>query len=79
MFIPMCMTAKEKKEDIMTDKPIPREPENLTCKVCLEEIPSSVSTSQEGDEYTQHFCGIECYSIWKQKQEGSITNKDETA
>ena len=51
----------------MTNKPVPVEPENLACKVCLEEIPESVAVSQEGDEYAQHFCGIECYSIWKKE------------
>ena len=49
-------------------KIIPREPEYVACKVCLEEIPRSVSKNQEADEYAQHFCGIECYSIWKDEQ-----------
>ena len=49
----------------MTNKPFPVEPEYLTCQICLEEIPESVSKSQEADEYAQHFCGIECYSLWK--------------
>ena len=49
----------------MATKPVPTEPENLACEICLEEIPESVANSHEADEYTQHFCGIECYSIWK--------------
>ena len=48
-----------------TEESIPKEPESLACNVCLEEIPESVASSQEGDEYTQHFCGIDCYSVWK--------------
>ena len=52
-------------------KPIPIEPDNIACHVCLTEIPKSVSYSQEADEYTQHFCGIECYSIWKQQETAS--------
>jgi hypothetical protein len=53
----------------MTEKPVPKEPHVVACDVCLAEIPLSVAISQEGDEYTQHFCGIECYSQWKEKQQ----------
>lgn len=51
----------------MAEKPFSTEPEPaiLTCDVCLAEIPESVAVSQEADEYTQHFCGLECYSKWK--------------
>ena len=51
----------------MTEKPVPKEPDAVACKTCLEEIPESVSFSHEADEYTQHFCGIECYSRWKKE------------
>jgi hypothetical protein len=60
----------------MTDKPIPQEPEILSCKICLEEIPSSVSNHGEGDEYAQHFCGIECYSIWKKLEQDETVTDD---
>jgi hypothetical protein len=53
----------------MTEKPVPIEPYVVACEVCLAEIPLSVAISQEGNEYTQHFCGIECYSLWKEKQQ----------
>jgi hypothetical protein len=53
----------------MNEKPVPKEPDNVACQVCLEEIPLSVAISHEADQYTQHFCGIECYSLWKEKKE----------
>lgn len=53
----------------MMMKPIPHEPDNVACKICLEEIPKSVANNQEADEYAQHFCGIECYTIWKEQDE----------
>ena len=40
----------------------------VACDICLTEIPESVAFHQEGDEYVQHFCGIECYSQWKEQQ-----------
>lgn len=52
----------------MTEKPIPKEPGYVACDVCLAEIPESVAMSSEGDEYTQHFCGIECYNKWRDAQ-----------
>lgn len=61
----------------MTNKPTPKEPRNVSCKVCLAEIPESVATSSEGDEYTQHFCGIECYDKWREKEESSTTAEND--
>ncbi|WP_455211756.1 DUF3330 domain-containing protein [Kaarinaea lacus] len=52
----------------MNDKPVPKEPDNVACQICLDEIPQSVAISHEADDYTQHFCGIKCYSLWKEKQ-----------
>ena len=54
---------------MMADKPTPKEPENVACEVCLKEIPESVAVSQEGNEYVHHFCGIECYDQWRQRQD----------
>lgn len=51
----------------MSEKPYPEEPDNIACEVCLKEIPQSVAASHEGDEYAHHFCGTECYNIWKQR------------
>ena len=53
----------------MTNKHAPVEPENVACNICLTEIPESVAVSSEADEYAQHFCGIECYDIWRDKKE----------
>lgn len=60
----------------MVDKIHPQEPVYLACKVCLEEIPISVSASHEADEYTQHYCGIECYTLWKSEQDQSLDNTE---
>jgi len=49
----------------MATKLVPVEPENLSCKICLEEIPDSVANSHEAEEYARHYCGIECYSLWR--------------
>lgn len=62
----------------MTNKPTPREPEHVACEVCLKEIPESVALSSEADEYTQHFCGLECYQQWRAgKPAGTENNEDQ--
>ncbi len=45
-----------------------REPEALACEVCLEEIPATVADHAEGEEYLAHFCGLECYRQWREKE-----------
>lgn len=59
----------------MTKKPTPKEPDIVTCEVCLAEIPESVAMSSEADEYTQYFCGIECYNKWREKDESEQTRE----
>ncbi len=49
----------------VAEKPAPAKPGSVDCCVCLTEIPESVAMSSEADEYTQYFCGIECYTQWK--------------
>ena len=65
----------------MTKKTTPNETSAVTCEVCLTEIPESVAVSSEGDEYTQHFCGIECYNKWRNRenkpQENVVDKKDD--
>lgn len=52
-------------------KPIPEEPSNVACSVCLAEIPESVAVSSEADDYTQHFCGITCYNQWRDERDSA--------
>jgi len=37
----------------------------LSCDVCLSEIPASVGQSLEGPDYVHHFCGAECFALWR--------------
>ena len=62
----------------MTDKLVPKEPAKVSCDVCLKEIPESVAVSSEADEYTQHFCGTECYDKWKDSEKLKQAENDKT-
>lgn len=42
----------------------------VACAACLTEVPSDAALSFEGPDYVQHFCGLDCLEVWKQKQTG---------
>ncbi|MFA6121008.1 MAG: DUF3330 domain-containing protein [Sideroxydans sp.] len=46
-------------------------PENamVSCDVCQKEIPLSEANRFEAEDYVAHFCGLECFSTWKQRSE----------
>ncbi len=48
----------------MTRPVKPVEPEHVSCKVCLKEVPKSEAEIAEAQDYVLHFCGLECYDQW---------------
>lgn len=52
----------------MSEKLTPREPEHVSCETCMKEIPLDEAKSSEGTDYVIHFCGLECFEKWQQKQ-----------
>ncbi len=65
----------EKVTERPAEKLTPVEPENISCSVCLTEIPESVAVSSEADEYTQHFCGIDCYTKWRDESLNTLRKR----
>ncbi len=45
------------------------ETKNIPCDVCHKEIPLSEAQHFEAQDYVVHFCGLDCYSTWKQRSE----------
>lgn len=39
--------------------------EQVSCAVCLKEVPQSTAVDFEVGDYVAHFCGLECYAQWK--------------
>ncbi|MBU1215190.1 MAG: DUF3330 domain-containing protein [Gammaproteobacteria bacterium] len=39
--------------------------EQVSCEVCLKEVPQSSAVDYEVGDYVAHFCGLECYAQWK--------------
>ncbi|MGD2118539.1 MAG: DUF3330 domain-containing protein [Chromatiales bacterium] len=42
--------------------------EKIACEICLAEIPPGKDEYVETDDYVMHFCGIDCYTRWKQQK-----------
>jgi hypothetical protein len=54
----------------MTNLPRPQlVAEQVPCEVCHNEIPFSEAQRFETQDYVAHFCGLDCYSTWKQRSE----------
>ncbi len=43
--------------------------EQIPCDVCHKEIPLSEARRFETEDYVAHFCGLDCYSTWKERSE----------
>lgn len=51
----------------MNENEEPTEIEKVPCEICLKEIPISEAKSEEATGYVLHFCGLECYTKWKEQ------------
>ncbi len=53
----------------MTTRPRPDTVAEMTpCDVCHKEIPLSEAMRFETEDYVAHFCGLECFSTWKDRR-----------
>ena len=52
------MTTTEKKVEI----------EQVSCEICLKEVPLEDVFNPETADYVVHFCGLDCYEEWKSQQ-----------
>ncbi|MEE9494051.1 MAG: DUF3330 domain-containing protein [Gammaproteobacteria bacterium] len=41
--------------------------EKVACEICLKEVPVSDAKNEEVSDYIIHFCGLECYATWVDK------------
>ena len=47
------------------DKPL--DLEQVTCAVCLKDVPRSEATVPEALDYVVYFCGLDCFETWKRQ------------
>ena len=52
--------------------------EQIACDICLKEIPLSEANRFEAQDYVAHFCGLDCYSEWKQRSD-AIKQQDKAS
>jgi hypothetical protein len=60
----------------MSDKMTPKEPEHVSCDICMKEIPIDEANSFEAVDYVIHFCGLECFDKWKEKKQSQQEGDD---
>jgi len=48
------------------DKPV--DLETVACEVCSREIPKTEATMPETEEDAVYFCGLGCYTRWKEQE-----------
>lgn len=44
----------------------------VACEVCFKEIPVSEAYSGEASDYIHHYCGLECYALWREQEEKQV-------
>jgi hypothetical protein len=54
----------------------PAEQPPLTCSLCMKEMPHDLAHSVEGPDYVRHFCGLECYRKWQERQTAEDQKQD---
>lgn len=40
----------------------------VSCEVCLKEVPASEAKVREAEDYVLYFCGLDCFDAWLQRQ-----------
>jgi hypothetical protein len=55
----------------MTIQQPPISVEQVSCEVCLKEVPKSEASVAEASDYFLYFCGLECFEKWKEQDEMS--------
>jgi len=43
--------------------------DQISCDICMKEVPTSDAKSIELNDYVVHFCGLSCYEKWQQKND----------
>ncbi len=52
--------------------------EQVSCEVCLKEVPISTAVDFEVGDYVAHFCGLECYAQWKGRDSKTPPEENDT-
>ncbi len=60
----------------MSDKTTSKEPEHVSCDICMKEVPIDEANSFEAVDYVVHFCGLACFEKWKKKKQSAQIGDD---
>ncbi len=60
----------------MSDKITSKEPEHVSCDICIKEVPIDEAIRFEAEGYVVHFCDLECFEKWKKKKQSAQIGDD---
>jgi hypothetical protein len=63
----------------MNAQTVSTDPETVACEVCLKEIPRTEATVPEAEDYVVHFCGLDCYELWKSRRSEQAAAESNTS
>jgi len=63
----------------MTPISRPVEEQQVACEICMKEVPVSEAQSAEATEYVVHFCGLDCYAVWRAQRNHDTAEEKSTA
>ncbi len=49
--------------------------EEVTCELCLREVPVSEAQCAEAADYFLYFCGADCFAKWTGQEQGEAASK----
>ncbi|MEE9342930.1 MAG: DUF3330 domain-containing protein [Gammaproteobacteria bacterium] len=51
--------------------------ELIACDICLKEVPVADAKNEEVSDYIIHFCGLECYALWVEKNKNTESEEND--
>lgn len=51
----------------MSDDKNSTEIDQVSCEICMKELPRSEAKSEEASDYFLYFCGLDCYDKWQKE------------
>lgn len=72
----MAAGKMKTKDPAAEPRPRPESPPQVSCEACMKQIPSENSYRSETEDYVLWFCGLDCYTTWKDEAPVDESQKD---
>jgi len=73
----MAAGTTRTKDPAAEPRPRPEPPPQVSCEACMRQIPSEEAYRAEAEDYVLWFCGLDCYTAWKEEAAGEKSKEVE--